>query len=37
MKILCSMRTLVLIATWAAGVGVLVGVVLTHLVAATLG
>jgi hypothetical protein len=37
MKILCSMRTLVLIATWAAGLGVVAGVVLTQLVVLALG
>lgn len=37
MKILCSMRTLVLIATWAAGLGVVAGVVLTQLVFLGLG
>lgn len=31
MKILCSMRTLLLIAAWAGAIGVVVGALLTHL------
>jgi hypothetical protein len=36
MKILCSMRTLFLIAAWAGGIGVVLGVVLTQLATAAL-